>query len=324
MPFTSAPAPAPSHQATRRWVLGGLMAMMMLAAMDTTIVSTAIPQIVGDLGGLALVSWVFSIYLVAQTVTIPIYGKLSDLFGRKPVLLVGTSVFLIGSVACAAAWNMHALIVFRGLQGLGAGAIMATVMTLAGDLYSVQERGAVQEWLSSVWGMAAIVGSLLGGAFAEYASWRWIFLVNLPIGVIALALIGRHLHEVFERRAARIDFAGAALLFVALSLLIFGVLEGGQTWPWASWQVALVFGLALAAIVALLAVERRAAEPVMPGWLWHRRELSGSFNRAFWKLRSGAYPLTHGRLKRSSVVLMFMYLCSIDATDRPSCFAVSL
>jgi len=116
------------------------------------------------------VSWVFSVYLVAQTVTIPIYGKLCDLFGRKPVLLGGTVLFLLGSVACSAAWNMHSLIAFRGLQGLGAGAIMATVMTLAGDLYTVQERGAVQGWLSSVWGMAAIAGPLLGGAFAEYAS----------------------------------------------------------------------------------------------------------------------------------------------------------
>lgn len=267
----------PSSAAARRgWILAGLMAMMMLAAMDTTIVSTAIPQIVGELGGLALVSWVFSIYLVAQTVTIPIYGKLSDLFGRKPVLLGGTVLFLLGSVACSAAWSMPALIAFRGLQGLGAGAIMATVMTLAGDLYTVQERGAVQGWLSSVWGMAAIAGPLLGGAFAEYASWRWIFLVNLPIGAVALALIGRALHEAFHRREARIDGAGAALLLLALGLLIFGVLEGGQRWPWASWPVALVFALAALAIAALVWVQRRAAEPVLPGWLWRRRELLGS------------------------------------------------
>jgi len=271
MPVTTSAATA--H---RGWILVGLMAMMMLAAMDTTIVSTAIPQIVGDLGGLALVSWVFSIYLVAQTVTIPIYGKLSDLFGRKPVLLGGAVLFLLGSVACSAAWSMHALIAFRGLQGLGAGAIMATVMTLAGDLYTVQERGAVQGWLSSVWGMAAILGPLLGGAFAEYASWHWIFLVNVPIGVLALALIARELHESFHRREARIDVAGAGLLFVALGLLIFGVLEGGQAWPWASWPVALVFALALLAIAALVWVERHAAEPVLPGWLWRRRELLGS------------------------------------------------
>lgn len=252
------------------------MAMMMLAAMDTTIVSTAIPQIVGDLGGLALVSWVFSVYLVAQTVTIPIYGKLSDLFGRKPVLMGGTVVFLAGSVACSVAWDMRALIAFRGLQGLGAGAIMATVMTLAGDLYSAEDRGVVQGWLSSVWGMAAIVGPLLGGAFADYASWHWIFLVNLPVGALALALIGRYLHESFERRRPRIDYAGAGLLLLALGLLSFGLLQGGQAWSWVSWPSALVFGLAAVAGLGLAWVERRAAEPVMPGWLWQRRVLVGA------------------------------------------------
>ena len=252
-------SPAPAH---RGWILAGLMAMMMLAAMDTTIVSTAIPQIVGDLGGLALVSWVFSIYLVAQTVTIPVYGKLSDLLGRKPVLMGGAALFLLGSVACSLAWNMHALIAFRGLQGLGAGAIMATVMTLAGDLYTVQERGAVQGWLSSVWGMAAIAGPLLGGALAEYASWRWIFLVNLPIGAVALLLVGRDLHEVFQRRTPRIDVAGAALLCVALGLLIVGVLEGGQSWPWLSWPMALILG---GATVLVIGMRRHRGEPG-EGW----------------------------------------------------------
>lgn len=270
------PELTPAAASHRRWILAGLMAMMTLAAMDTTIVSTAIPQIVGDLGGLALVSWVFSIYLVAQTVTIPVYGKLSDLYGRKPVLLAGTVLFLIGSAACSAAWNMHALIGFRGLQGLGAGAIMATVMTLAGDLYAVQERGVVQGWLSSVWGVSAIVGPLLGGAFAEYVSWRWIFLVNLPVGALALALVARTLHESFQRRTPRIDYAGALLLLVALGLLIFGVLQGGQAWPWGDARSVLVFAAAALAFVLLVWVERRAPEPVMPGWLWRRRVLVGS------------------------------------------------
>ncbi|MBS1946023.1 MAG: MFS transporter, partial [Bacteroidetes bacterium] len=169
----------------RGWVLAALMLTMMLAAMDIAIVATALPQIVSDLGGFNKISWVFSIYLLAQTVTIPLYGKLADLFGRKRVLLVGVVVFLIGSAACAAAWKIWALIAFRGLQGLGAGSIMATVNTIAGDIYTVEERAAVQGWLSSVWGISAVVGPALGGALVEYFNWRWIFLINVPIGLLA-------------------------------------------------------------------------------------------------------------------------------------------
>ncbi|HEX7326886.1 MAG TPA: MFS transporter [Rhodanobacteraceae bacterium] len=260
----------------RRWVLAALMCTMLLAAMDTTIVSTAIPQIVGDLGGFRLFSWVFSIYLLAQTVTIPVYGKLSDLFGRKPVLIVGTLIFLAGSTASSLSWNIVALIVFRGIQGLGAGAIMATVATLAGDLYSVRERAVVEGWLSSVWGIAAIVGPLLGGAFAEYVSWRWIFLVNLPIGAAALALIGAFLHETQPHGRPRIDYAGSALVLGAIGLLIFGLLQGGEAWPWLSPRSLAVFGGCAVLLAVTVWAERHAAEPVMPGWLWRKRVLAGS------------------------------------------------
>jgi EmrB/QacA subfamily drug resistance transporter len=260
----------------RRWILAALMMTMMLAAMDITIVSTAIPQIVSDLGGFALFSWVFSIYLLAQTVTIPVYGKLADTFGRKPVLVVGTLIFLAGSVASALAWNMVALIVFRGLQGLGAGSVMATVNTLAGDLYSPRERGRVQGWLSSVWGVAAIVGPTLGGAFAEYASWRWVFLINLPIGAVALLLIVRFVHETPPRRQHRIDYAGAILLLLAGGALIFALLQGGRAWPWLSAPSLAAFGLAIACAAGLAAVERRAAEPIQPRWLWRHPVLVGS------------------------------------------------
>lgn len=257
----------------RRWILAALMCTMMLAAMDTTIVSTAIPQIVGDLGGLSRISWVFSIYLLAQTVTIPVYGKLADLVGRKPVLVVGTLIFLVGSAASAASWNMLSLIVFRGLQGIGAGSIMATVTTLAGDLYPVRRRGAIQGWLSSVWGIAAIAGPVIGGAFADYATWRWIFLINLPIGLAALALIGVFLHERFQRREPRIDYTGVALVLVAVGAAMFGLLQGGQSWPWLSLPSTIVFGIALLAAALGVRVEGRAAEPVMPGWVWRDRLL---------------------------------------------------
>ncbi|HPP82298.1 MAG TPA: MDR family MFS transporter [Rubrivivax sp.] len=260
----------------RGWILAALMCAMLLAAMDTTIVSTAVPQIVGDLGGFAHFSWVFSIYLLAQTVTIPIYGKLADLVGRKPVLIAGTVIFLVGSAACAASWDMLSLIAFRGLQGLGAGSIMATVSTLAADLYPVHRRGAIQGWLSSVWGVAAIAGPLLGGTFADYLSWRWIFLVNLPIGVVALALIGAYLHEHFERRRPRIDVAGSGLVLLWVGALMFALLQGGQAWPWLSALSLAAFGVAAIGAVATVLVERRAAEPVMPPWLWRSRLLGAS------------------------------------------------
>jgi EmrB/QacA subfamily drug resistance transporter len=261
---------------SRGWVLAGLMATMALAAMDTTIVSTAIPQVVGELGGLSAFGWVFSAYLLAQTVSIPIYGKFADTHGRKPVLIVGTLIFLAGSAVCAAAPNMLLLIVFRGLQGLGAGAIQATVSTLAADLYSLAERGRVQGMLSSVWGVAAILGPTLGGAFAEYASWRLIFLVNLPIGALALLLIGRFLRERVPGERHRIDFAGASLLLLASSALFLGLLAGGTSWPWWSVPSVVVFGTAVVLGVAAAFVERRAAEPILPPWVWRSRVLRGA------------------------------------------------
>ncbi|MGH8272827.1 MAG: MDR family MFS transporter [Gammaproteobacteria bacterium] len=252
------------------------MVTMMLAAMDSTIVSTAIPEIVGDLGGFSLFTWVFSVYLLTQTVTIPVYGKLADQYGRKPVLMIGILIFLAGSAASAGAWNMVSLVVFRAFQGLGAGAIMATVNTLAGDLFSIRERARVQGWLSSVWGLSAVIAPALGGAFAEYASWRWIFLVNLPIGAASLLLLGRFLHETLEKRRHRIDFAGAVLVLATVGALVFGLLQGGEVWPWLSVPSVIVFALVVVLAAATVWVERRAAEPVMPGWLWRRRVLAGS------------------------------------------------
>ncbi|MEV6834904.1 MFS transporter [Streptomyces sp. NPDC051133] len=254
-------------------VVAALMLTMALAALDATVVSTAVPQIVGDLGGFSVFSWLFSGYLLAVTVTLPVYGKLSDTFGRKPVLVVGACVFLLGSLLCAAAWNMGALIAFRIVQGLGGGALQGTVQTLAADLYPLSERPKIQARLSTVWAVSAVAGPGLGGVLAAYADWRWIFLVNLPIGAAALWLVVRHLHEPEREKAARarVDWAGALAVFACGGVLLTALVQGGVAWPWLSAPSLALFGAGLALAAVVVRVESRAAEPIIPGWVWRRR-----------------------------------------------------
>ncbi|MEU8677092.1 MFS transporter [Streptomyces sp. NPDC048560] len=250
---------------------------MALAAIDGTIVSTAVPQIVGDLGGFAVFSWLFSGYLLAVTVTLPVYGKLSDTFGRKPVLVAGVILFLVGSVLCALAWNMAALIAFRVIQGLGGGALQGTVQTVAADLYPLKERPRIQARLSTVWATSAVAGPAVGGLLAAYADWRWIFLINLPVGAVALWLIVRHFHEPARPRTGarlRIDWAGALAVFATGALLLTALVQGGVAWPWLS-APSLGLLAASAALAALtVVIERRAADPIIPGWVWKRRTIA--------------------------------------------------
>ncbi|MFG3191681.1 MFS transporter [Streptomyces omiyaensis] len=268
---------APPADRRRGAVVAALMLCMALAALDGTIVATAVPQIVGDLGGLSVFSWLFSGYLLAVTVTLPVYGKLSDTFGRKPVLVAGTVLFLAGSLLCAAAWNMAALIAFRVVQGLGGGALQGTVQTIAADLYPLKERPRIQAKLSSVWATAAVAGPAVGGLLAGYADWRWIFLINLPVGGVALWLIVRHLAEPARppRTApVRVDWKGALGVFATGALLLAALVQGGVAWPWLSApSLGLLGGAALLA-AATVAVERRAAEPMLPGWVWRRRTIA--------------------------------------------------
>ncbi|AJE84854.1 integral membrane transporter [Streptomyces albus] len=259
-------------------LVAALMTTMALPALDATIVSTAVPQIVGDLGGFAVFSWLFSGYLLAVTVSLPVYGKLSDTFGRKPVLIAGSLLFLAGSLLCALAWNMAALIAFRVLQGLGGGALQGTVQTVAADLYPLRERPRIQARLSTVWALSAVAGPALGGVLAGYADWRWIFLINLPVGVFALWLLVRHLHEPDRVRRARprVDWAGALAIFACGGVLLTALVQGGVAWRWLSApSLALLgTGAVLAALVVL--VERRAADPVIPGWVWRRRTIAAA------------------------------------------------
>ncbi|MGX1883226.1 MFS transporter [Streptomyces sp. NPDC055287] len=269
--------PLAAADARRGPVVAALMLGMALAALDGTIVSTAVPQIVGDLGGFAVFSWLFSGYLLAVTVTLPVYGKLSDTFGRKPVLITGIALFLVGSLLCACAWNMGSLIAFRIVQGLGGGAIQGTVQTIAADLYPLKQRPKIQAKLSTVWAVSAIAGPAVGGLLAAYADWRWIFLINLPVGAIALWLIARHLHEPSRpknRRAPRIDWAGALAVFACGGLLLFALVQGGVAWPWLSPPSLVLFGASALLAAATVVVERRAAEPIIPGWVWRRRTIA--------------------------------------------------
>lgn len=270
---TSGTDPGVGLRSERGPILLALMVSTGLIAIDATILATAVPSIVTDLGGFSSFPWLFSVYLLAQAVSVPIYAKLADTVGRKPMMLFGIGLFLAGSVLCGFAWSMPALIAFRALQGLGAGAVQPMSITIAGDIYTVAERARAQGYIASVWGMSSVVGPTLGGLFSQLHIWRWIFFVNVPLCLLAGFLIWRNFHEKVEKRQHRIDYAGAVLLTLGMSLLILGVLEGGQAWAWDSTASVLTFGVGAALLVAFVFAERRAAEPVLPLWVLRRRLL---------------------------------------------------
>ncbi|TPX06107.1 MFS transporter [Schumannella luteola] len=260
----AAPVAGVGLRSERGPILLALMLSTGLIAIDSTILATAVPTITRELGGFAQFPWLFSIYLLAQAVAVPVYSKLADTLGRKPVMLAGIALFLLGSILCGVAWDMPSLIAFRAVQGLGAGAIQPLAMTIAGDIYTLAERAKTQGYMASVWAISSVVGPTLGGVFAQLDAWRWIFFINVPLCLIAAALLLRNFHESVEKRKHRIDYLGAALLTGALALLILGVLEGGQAWAWASTPSFVVFGVGALLLVAALIVESRAAEPILP------------------------------------------------------------
>ena len=256
-------------------VLAAVMLSVGLVALDSTIIATAVPSVVRDLGGFAHFPWLFSVYLLTTAVTTPLYGKLSDVLGRRPVMFFGIAVFLAGSVLCGFAWSMLTLIIFRAVQGIGAGAVQPMSKTIIGDLYTVEERARVQGYVAGVWGVSSVIGPTLGGVFAEYLSWRWIFFVNLPLGAAAVWMLARHFKENLERRPHRIDYLGAGLLISGCTLLILATLEGGVCWAWLSAPSIVIFTAGAALVVAFVFVERRAAEPVLPLWVFRHRTLVG-------------------------------------------------
>ena len=257
-------------------ILASLMLSPSLVALDSTIVATAVPSIVKDLGGFSEFPWLFSVFLLAQAVSVRIYGKLADVVGRKPIMLFGIGLFLLGSIMCSVAWSMVVLIAFRALQGLGAGAVQPMSVTIAGDIYTLAERAKAQGYLASVWGISAVVGPTLGGVFSQYLTWRWLFIINIPLCLLAGWMLSSRFHETVHRVSHRIDYLGSVTLTSGATLLILGLLEGGQAWSWWSAPSVAVLGGGVLLIAVFLVVQRRAAEPVLPLWVFTRRVLTAS------------------------------------------------
>jgi EmrB/QacA subfamily drug resistance transporter len=245
-------------------IIGALMSAMLLAALDQTIVSTALPRIAQELNGLNHISWVATSYLLTSAVVTPLYGKISDLFGRKKIFLVAISIFLIGSILCGFSQNMGQLIVFRGIQGVGGGGLFALIFAIIGDIIPPRQRGRYQGYFGAVFGVSSVVGPLLGGFFTDHLSWRWVFYINIPIGLFSMFIIARYLHLPVHRTEHKIDFAGAGLLATAIVSLLLVTVWGGNQYAWVSPEILSLGALSILSTALFIRQEQRAAEPILP------------------------------------------------------------
>ncbi|MBY3351813.1 MDR family MFS transporter [Rhizobium laguerreae] len=260
-----------AQRSNRVLIVATIMLATFMVAIEATIVATAMPRIVGELGGFSYYSWVFSAFLLAQSTTTVIYGKLSDIFGRKPVLIGGILIFLVGSLLCGLAWSMMSLVLFRLLQGLGAGAIQPVTMTIIGDLFKLEERGRVQGAMATVWATSAVVGPLAGGIIVDNISWAWIFWINLPIGVISIIAFMVFLKEDVAHKQAKIDYLGSVLFSISIVALLVMLTETD-----ASVCLLSLFAVFVVTGLLFLAQEKRAPEPIISIPLWSRRLIATS------------------------------------------------
>jgi EmrB/QacA subfamily drug resistance transporter len=257
-------------------IVAALMLAISLAALDGTVVSTVMPTIIGQLGGLEYFSWAFSVYLLASTVTVPLYGKLADLYGRKPVLLFGCAVFVVGSALCGGAGSMAQFIIFRAVQGLGAGAILPVTITVIGDIFSIEERARIQGLFSSVWGITSLAGPAIGALIAGGLDWRWVFLINLPVGSATIFLLWRFFDERAEKHSHVLDYRGTLLLSGAATALLLGLLQGVREYGWMGAPTLSLFALAALLMALFLLQESKVAEPVLPLWLFRNKVIAVS------------------------------------------------
>ncbi len=288
----------------RSLVLAACVMATFMAAVESTIVATTIPTIVGELGGFNLFSWVFTIFLLTQAVSIPIYGRLADLYGRKPVFFAGAALFLTGSTLCGLAWNMPSIIVFRAIEGFGAGAIQPIAATILGDIYTPTERAKIQGLISSVFGVAAVIGPSMGAFLIQHVSWRVVFWVNLPIGAAAVAMIAVFLKENVQHRYRQIDWLGSLLLLIAAGNLMLALVQGGSLGTATLWTVT---GIGLVALALLLVHESRIREPMLPLELWRIRIIAvaslGSFGTGSTMMGVSAFLPSYiqGAMGRSAI-----------------------